>query len=390
MICGLRFYTRNRPAAALLKKMMLLRVDASAETGDVKFFYAEDSFWKIKFFENDGIRFDGSLHKYFHGANDGLFTYEEVCHAIEKLRKEYGINPNDCLIQRLEIGVNLTTDEPRQLINAALCFREKVGIFELNHGLAYKHFLFKSHTTSDIQRVYYDVKLYQKGPSLLRFEVHAQDLRVFKKHGGPAIKTLADLTNREAFIRGIYFLYKEVDNFTFVPSDNGMLPSSILSDYRLYLADNYWKDLNKSQRYRSKKKIQGIIQEYNLKNFGELLKNGVLEEGAKILSVSTTELMATFSQLGLLGEEVAFCDLLIQNEAVDESDRLVTNEKAWNTTKTFIEINNTILVGGHALVRNRGRLQNATICQKYHALRIRSPCHGRSADYVNMYIMLPC
>lgn len=239
------------------------------------------------------VKLDGSLHC-FHtkGNNDSLFTYKELVETVIALCHQFGFDPRFANLQRIEIGVNIPIEEPKELIDAAILFSGRVAT---KRKQTLKHY-YKEWRFSE-----YTVKLYKKGEHLVRFEIRLFKKRQLDRH---QLHTLSDLVDHQKFCECLSFLESSASRFVFVPCDNSIVPISIKADLANWRNDSYWRSFNeknKSTKSRRIVEVSNIINKYGLTDWCSVLKHGIHEQGALMISPED----ATFSQLGSLWETVA-------------------------------------------------------------------------------------
>lgn len=239
------------------------------------------------------VKLDGSLHC-FHtkGNNDSLFTYKELVETVIALCHQFGFDPRFANLQRIEIGVNIPIEEPKELIDAAILFSGRVAT---KRKQTLKHY-YKEWRFSE-----YTVKLYKKGEYLVRFEIRLFKKRQLDRH---QLHTLSDLVDHQKFCECLSFLESSASRFVFVPCDNSIVPISIKADLANWRNDSYWRSFNaknKSTKSRRIVEVCNIINKYGLTDWCSVLMNRIHEQGALMISPED----ATFSQLGSLWETVA-------------------------------------------------------------------------------------
>ena len=136
----------------------------------------------------------GSLHKAFFGNNYQRFTYANLQAEIDYLCINLHLDPASCIIQNIEIGVNLLLAFPiSPFIKSVLMFSttQFVNYTPDSTGFILGRFATKSQ---------YSIKLYNKGmqygriDQILRFEMRCVKMQCLAKY---RITTLADLMNYE-------------------------------------------------------------------------------------------------------------------------------------------------------------------------------------------------
>lgn len=291
----------------LLQRLLGWKEVTDCDTGEVRFRSTWDGPFFCKVYEKSSCPFiiRGSLHRFFDtdGRNDTLFTFANVCEAVRDFCIRYGVNPYAPILTRLEIGLNIPTKCPEAVIDSAILFHGKTCTNSHNSSFFYgKYWQFDD----------YEIKLYKKGKELVRFEIQVKRLRYLR---GIHIASLADLMNRDTFIRCLHFLYSHVDEFLFVPGNYNTIRDNELVQYlKQYRNDLEWKGLDKRKRFRLRKEVEArISSSVDTIKWKQVLRRRILELGAAILEVSVNQLVATFSILGLTLEKVAGavgeCDL---------------------------------------------------------------------------------
>lgn len=240
----------------------------------------------------------GSIHKYYrNGYNDGTFTLQQLRDAVRLFCVDFGIEDATLAhITRIEFGVNFYVKFPKYLIDSAMTYRGKVGRRDCGE---------KYYSVEWFYDNYYRVKLYKKGPHIVRFEIHIDDLGKFKHLG---LNTLMDLCKRERFIACLKHLYEASQKITFVPDDyKKVLPEKLAMELATYKADSFWKKIedNSDRKYYLRKKIKAIINEYDLIHWDDVLRQRIIQQGALMLGIQEEDLIAMFSELGLQAETVA-------------------------------------------------------------------------------------
>ncbi|MDX2190514.1 MAG: hypothetical protein SFY32_11685 [Bacteroidota bacterium] len=151
------------------------------------------------------IELIGSFHKYWqHGTNFQDYTFTDLVNTILELQNKFGLNPNECLLHNLEIGLNFEL----LYLNA--------NEF-LNNCMLYKCHTFDSELFSSkgnqkrAKLAQYQVKIYNKGlQNLLSENLIRIELKI-KKMALIGNATLADITNLK-FIEKASFQLLDVWN----------------------------------------------------------------------------------------------------------------------------------------------------------------------------------
>lgn len=298
MYDGLQVQVMNPKVLGRLRHMVGLVGHFSEETGEVLSHsrcYDCDAF---KIFLREGDKpmgtIRGSLHKYWaHGENDTLFTFRQVRKAVERFAWSFNIDLRMPCLQRIEFGVNIHAKSPETIIDAAVLYHgqgpTKVQRKKKNY---YKFWEFSDYT----------IKLYRKGDSLVRFEVHVKRLRWLKD---VCIRSLEDLRSQHVFVQLLDRLISCADDFLFVPTRNDAMPSEKREEWAMMKETTNWLNLKPYQKTRQKQWVQHAIIQYNLVDWTSFLKTNIRQLGIQMLDINETTVGATFSRLGLDAETVA-------------------------------------------------------------------------------------
>ena len=305
MVCGftLSFYLARKDAQLVMNNHKLgFRGDNT--DGDVKSYCGNEKHIHIFISESNPawVRLKGCLPMYYKGRNDGSFTFGEIKEAVNKLMTEYMV-PENAPLHHLELSLNLPFDCPKVVINSAMLYNGRV-----RQPIRRKNYYGSVWPFEDKNgRVFYEVKLYKKGKTLIRYELHLEDLRKIKTTG---IKVISDLLDENKLIRALFFLYKSIDKFVFIPEDNKhKLPPPLSVDWNCYRIDTEWDKVSsrdmKDKKSNAIKKIVDAIHVYDLIDWQNIMKQRFLVAAAQEAEISEQALMTTFSQLECLCETVA-------------------------------------------------------------------------------------
>ena len=290
-----------------IRRMLKVPSLSSPETGVIsKCTVNADGFY-FTFIEGEyypSLNIRGSFHKFYCGGrNDTLFTFKDFKKAVKNFAKIYHISLADNLLQKQEIGVNLSVRSPEAIIDAAVLYHGCTATKgNTKRKQYYKEWRFKE----------YIVKLYKKNDCLLRFEIRLTAVRQLRPLG---MHCLADLMRKDVFVRGLARLLSSVNEFVFVPSMKDSLPEALKNKWLKWQNEKYWgRRLKPWKKSREKGQIQKAIKDYHLVDWKKFLFKKIFEQGAKMLETSPAELNAMFSALGLQCE--IFADNVCENLGV--------------------------------------------------------------------------
>lgn len=327
MYDGIQLLVNSKRHYKHLLKNHELFVIASNKTGEEKGLKVKSGNFFIHARESESqiiVKYNGSLHKYYHGKNDGIFTHKEICHAVDMFSKEYGLSPSDKhVIQKIEFGININARYPKGIVDSAMLYRGRTPYRNCKKRISYKEWCFDQ----------YSVKLYQKSKDVIRLEIHIDEMRKIKNI---AIEKIYDLKKIKCVIDCLSYLYSSINNFLFVPFDKEkLLRGKEEVDWNNYRADSFWENISKDRKYHHQKRANIIRKAYGLIDWSNYLKQGLILVANKIIGESGYYIDATNSSLGLLAETVArpFGSSDRQTVRVDQSDGASTYNGCINNIK---------------------------------------------------------
>lgn len=328
---GLQLEIMDQKVLDRLRLMTGLVEHVSEDTGEVLSHSVEYEPFVIDFVEGKVPRatIRGSLHKFWtHGNNDTLFTFAQVRKAVESLAWKFSIDLRMPCLQRIEFGVNIHAKSPETIIDAAVLYNGR-GPYQSIRDKKHYHKVWKF---TD-----YSVKLYCKGPSIVRFEVHVTRLRWLKNL---RIRCLDDLRSKDVFVGQLFHLISCADDFLFVPTRNDSLPAEIREKWAQMRDVSNWLTLKPYEKTRQKHWVQDIINRYDLVSWTAYMKKNILRSGAQMLEIDEPTLCAMFSTLGLDVETVA--------GPIGDCDRLADSDQdvLSSSFRSGVLLNHSVANGG--------------------------------------------
>ena len=171
MTDGLKFITRVNPSEYILHPLLDFRQAYSTKTGEIDSYkYATHSGFTFKLYDSGLLIVSGSIHKYFNflqkisapnqitpkeieqGYNGNDFSFHSLQNSLESFAANYKLNLIHCIIQNIEIGLNIThLFDTDQILNGLL----------LHKGKVFSRPLDNSFRIIEHQRYY--LKIYDKG-----------------------------------------------------------------------------------------------------------------------------------------------------------------------------------------------------------------------------------
>lgn len=253
-----------------------------------------------------------------------MFRLKDIRKSVHAFSEKYHVNPKEENIQKIELGFNIPAKRPEAIILSTVLFRGRPGKIDPHKKYYSKTWEFEQ----------YKIKLYKKGQQKIRFEVSIEVMRQIQDLD---LRSLSNITDLGHLIRALHYVYSTVNHFLFIPADSkNKLSAAKKTEWNEFRSQSFWEELGKDAKYRRKIKVRRIIKQYDLIDWADYIKRGIISEGSKILEMSEDDLRAKISRLGLQEETVA--------DPIGESDRQADTKN----------IKKTILVPVHHVVRNTG------------------------------------
>lgn len=217
---------------------------------------------EFRIYDNGRTTIQGSLHKFWnsgaHNYND--FNFSAFSDVLDTLKKDFGIQPEQCILNCLEVGINVTPPIPTNDI-LDYCFLHKTKPFEYQKNSDEGKYKQCEHSQ-------YFIKLYNKAlhyskqgfdieSEIMRFEIKYKKMERVNNLG---IYTLNDIQNKGF---GIFKneLLTEWQNILFY--DTTIVSNSMrLTNYKNPL---YWSDLVNKPTKSNYYKHRGFLKDLTIK-----------------------------------------------------------------------------------------------------------------------------
>lgn len=215
------------------------------------------------------ITLSGSLHKYFNDGlhNYDLFTHENYLKALERLKNEFAVEPENLYILTLEYGVNIKPPiRTKKILDNLFMHRHAKAESPINNKRGYyKQFKHDKY----IIKAYDKAKQFKLKYELMRFEIKETNWSENRlKHG---IKTLADFNKSDKTIFVNRLINKWDEIIFYDPTIKG------LGKWDKYSNQNFWSDPNiKKQKSKHLKRLNNLIQNHS-DNIKGQISNLILE-----------------------------------------------------------------------------------------------------------------
>lgn len=216
-----------------------------------------------------------------HNYND--FYFIDILEMIEHLKNVFSLDLKKTIIQNLEVGLNIETNErPETILNE--------NLIAWNHKRPAKDNEYKGNGKGiEFETSQYYIKLYDKGKqfktgkNILRIEVKIMRNEFLEKKG---IVSLQDLTDK-AKIRALFAFLIETYNHTILIDKNPLKPIKKARDKEVIkkgINPRYWTIFQcRKKRLRFKKNFNSIIEKYGLNQTFKEIENKLILKGKELL-----------------------------------------------------------------------------------------------------------
>lgn len=206
---------------------------------------------------------NGSFHTFYNCGehNADQFTFEKLSQAIDSFTKLFSIEPEQCFVHGLEVGVNIKLSfTPLRILKNIVSHRIKefTPVDERNA---------RKGKLCDFKQ--YSVKIYDKAntnggkcDNVLRFEVSVDKMQAIKRFN---ISTLADLQNPAKVFSLVDLLTNTLKDIVWTDNNinlNRLLPRE-QKQWLYYSNPNTWPKLDKRARYKALRKWETLLHKYS-------------------------------------------------------------------------------------------------------------------------------
>lgn len=266
--------------------------------------------FEFKIYDTGTITLSGSLHKYWnsgaHNYND--FNNKAILFALSDLNTKFDIEPKQCVLKCLEIGINITPPIPtNEILDNCLLHKTKPFEYQKNSSEGkYKQ----------VQHSQYIIKIYNKAlhykskgfdidNEIMRFEIKYTKMQKLNEKG---IYNLQDLINYDLqnFKVEVLNEWKNVlyfDNTTRIDTLSKTIKKRLLE----YSNPNYWTGLINNKQTENFKNHRKQLKEITTKNSNNIQKliSKTINDKVDFLNIKTTRI----DTLTILSKRVVFSNV---------------------------------------------------------------------------------
>lgn len=228
---------------------------------------------KFRIYDSGFFTLSGSLHKFWNGGEHNFndFGFNEINETLSELKNKFGILPENSILKRLELGVNIVTPyRPKEIIQS--CLFHGTGPFKWTYTKDKGSYILCAKQEYSI-KIYdkthqYRSKGYTVPNGLIRFEKNFKKMKDIRARG---IFNLKHLLNY-GLANFIPDLLKELDKVLFC---NWEAVKGTKYEHK-YTNVKYWESLDSSRRKYHKKRLNILLKrsEKNIKaEIADLIKH---------------------------------------------------------------------------------------------------------------------
>lgn len=260
-------------------------------TGEVKEYTANYNGLTFEIVNNQYLNISGSLHKFWNSSQGGGeynyndFSFSNLAGVINDLCKSFDLLPENCLLENLEFGVNISSQVPvKDVLRSAI-----------NHkGKPFTQEYLKNKYFRECERQRYIIKIYDKGlqygrpENILRFENKVIKMFHIQETG---VQCLADLLDPAKLTRLGVILASNFNDILFydytTPKDRerplmtqGQTPA-------------FWLNLletNPNSYYKKRIRFKDLVKKNGTQDFQEII-GGLIAQKWNELLTSTPEIL---------------------------------------------------------------------------------------------------
>jgi hypothetical protein len=201
---------------------------------------------QIKVAPTGHVYLSGSVHKFFNGGehNSNDYTFSDYRYTLDMLNDELGIDSNNCLIQNLEVGVNLRnlSSSTSTILDSCIITKRKKFQDQVLHNGNYRIAKLSQYAL----KAYDKAMQYQLPEEVFRWEMKynkAQRINVDCRY------SLSDLCRSDVSLHLGNALTKSWENVLFV--DSRLIQKTAIEDGLSVMQWSnpvYWENLAKTSR----------------------------------------------------------------------------------------------------------------------------------------------
>lgn len=236
-------------------------------------------------YPNKRITVEGSLHKYWnngaHNFND--FGINEIDEVINDIKNKFNIQPENCILKQLEIGVNIKPPiKTKTILNYCLLHKTKrfKWVFTKDEGNYIQSYYQRHFIKIYDKRLHYKNKGFDIKNEIMRFEIKYTRMKFLNDRG---IYNLSELLNF-GLQNFTPHLLKEWNNVLFYDFE---LFKGTKNEFK-YSYPNYWLSLNSNQLKYHRNKLNKMLNANpnNIKNQIATL----IKDKTELLNIKTSQI----------------------------------------------------------------------------------------------------
>jgi len=248
---------------------------------------AEYKNMKFKIYPSGRVILMGSWHKFAkEGYNSSDFNIRDFRLAVFDFCKSFDLNPNELRLLQFEAGVNIVPPmQIRSVLRAFVCSSDgKVSFSQMRSKTG-------SSLGVEMYRNEYGIKVYDKSKQyklsndLMRYEIKFTSSKLFRREFG--VEYLSDLMLLCKWLRISMRVENSVKDLILnEPTFEISGLSSVKKNFIVQSSvSNFWKELNRRQRMRSKIKMKKMVEQYARSDLKSAIQTRVREKLLQLTAI---------------------------------------------------------------------------------------------------------
>lgn len=244
----------------------------------------------LKFIINKGrATLQGSLHKYKNNGEHNFddFTLVDLLQVLQDLKVKFGIDLSNCVLENLEIGVNVISEIMCYLILNNLMY---------HHGIIFKDPNIKNSNYKIAEHQRYSVKIYDKSlqyrrkyniqSEILRIEIHFNKMADLNKVGIHTLEHIIKEKNANLFLELIIDEWEKTLLFDYSIDTTALKQNIKSKKINQWNNHRFWEGLTKQERSRQKELYNKIMEGHSSKTHHKI-KNLMINKWGQLTKMVT-------------------------------------------------------------------------------------------------------
>lgn len=304
------------------------------------------------------IHISGSIHKYYNNVKNGDhqnyddFPYHNLLYSIRDLCQKLNLNPFQCILENVEVGVNVQPDmSPNEILDDVVLHKNK----EFKRDHVHKKYFIECPYQQYYIKMYNKSAQFQQMEHILRFEKKVAKMINIRRYG---IYTLADLlVPKKLYLLG-QDLLDAYDGLLY--TDHSVSVDSVSKRDKLFFTEGknpiYWLELRKkylSTYHKRRKRYIALILKYSTINIKSIVRILIEEKLKELLKIDIQDIV----------ELSEFLSTYPEYQAILGDYRKYSLQRSLGSQERIISIYKMLKQGNHQTIQKHvlGSLDNPNL-----------------------------